>query len=100
MAHNPFNQELSNLFSLTTGDIANDLLTAENVRKIAIHGFVKQRLVEKNISLHSNTKTKKLKSLEPMYATEITVENQRSVTLKADRSFSTSGYSYGNWTRC
>eukprot|EP00745_Piridium_sociabile_P034091 TRINITY_DN5858_c0_g1_i7.p1 TRINITY_DN5858_c0_g1~~TRINITY_DN5858_c0_g1_i7.p1 ORF type:complete len:942 (+),score=252.29 TRINITY_DN5858_c0_g1_i7:556-3381(+) len=87
---NPFSGTSTDLISLTTGDVANDvvthdLLTAEETGKSVIAVFVQDRLVKKTTKFHDRLITKSLHTFESMYTLEVNVGKQKTVVLKADR---------------
>ncbi|KAL8586113.1 hypothetical protein ACOMHN_065076 [Nucella lapillus] len=87
---NPFAHPSPYLISLTTCDVArdvvkHDLLTAEETGKEVISEFVQKRFVLKETLFHDRIKTKKLCTLESMYTLEVNTGKEKIVAIKADR---------------
>ncbi|KAL8561204.1 hypothetical protein ACOMHN_029275 [Nucella lapillus] len=79
---NPFAHPSPDLISLTSCDVASDvvkhdLLTAEETGKEVISEFVQKR--------YDRIKTKKLCTLESMYTLEVNTGKEKTVAIKADR---------------
>ncbi|KAL8621266.1 hypothetical protein ACOMHN_008091 [Nucella lapillus] len=87
---NPFAHPSPDLISLTTCDVASDvvkhdLLTAEETGKEVISEFVQKRFVLKETLFHDRIKTKKLCTLESMYTLEVNTGKEKTVAIQADK---------------
>lgn len=83
-------RETENLVVITTGDVANedikkDLLGAEGIGKTIVTEFVKARLIKKDVKFHDSLKQQKLKTFETLYSVPVSLDNSKSVAIKADR---------------
>ena len=83
-------RQAENLVSVTTGDVASeeikhDLLGTEETGKTVIKEFVQHRLIKKDVKFHDSVKQKKLKTFETLYCVPVSLENNKTVTIKADR---------------
>ena len=80
----------TDLFAVTTGDVASaeikeDLLEAEETGKAAIKEFVNDRLVKKDVKFHDRIKLQKLKTFDTLYSVPVTIDNSKTISMKADR---------------
>lgn len=83
-------RQAENLGAVTTGDVANeemrhDLLGAEEIGKTIVKEFVQDRLIKKDVKFHDRVKQQKLKTFETLYCVPVSLDNNKTVTLKADR---------------
>ena len=80
----------TDLVAVTTGDVAiakikEDLLEAEETGKAAIKEFVNDRLVKKDVKFHDRIKLQKLKTFETLYSVPVIIDNNKAISMKADR---------------
>ena len=83
-------RETADLVAVTTGDVVtdeikSDLLEAEQRGKAAVKDFVKERLIKKETKFHDTIKQQKLKTFESLYAVNVRVGKEKTVSIKADR---------------
>ena len=83
-------RQVENLVPVTTGDVASDeirhdLLGAEEIGKTIVKEFVQDRLIKKDVKFHDRVKQQKLKTFEALYCVPVSLDNNKMVTLKADR---------------
>ena len=84
-------RQAENLVSVTTGDVASeeirhDLLGAEEIGKTIVKEFVQYRLIKKDVKFHDLVKqNRKLKPFKTLYCVPVSLDNNKTVTLKADR---------------
>lgn len=83
-------RETENLVVITTGDVASedikkDLLGAEGIGKTIVKEFVEARLIKKDVKFHDSLKQQKLKTFETLYSVPVSLDNSKSVAMKADR---------------
>ena len=83
-------RQAENLVSVTNGDVASeeirhDLLGAEEIGKTIVKELVQDRLIKKDVKFHDRVKQQKLKTFETLYCVPVSLDNNKTVTLKADR---------------
>lgn len=81
---------MENFVSVTTGDVASeeirhDLLGAEEIGKTIVKEFVQDMLIKKDIKFHDRVKRQKLKTFETLYCVRVSLDNNKTVIIKADR---------------
>ena len=75
---------------VTTGDVAieeikQDLLGAEEIGKTIVNEFVQVRLIKKEVKFHDSLKQQKLKTFETLYSVPVSLNKDKTVSIKADR---------------
>lgn len=75
---------------VTTGDVASeeikqDLLGAKQIGQKRLQQFVQHRLIKKDVKFHKSVKLQKLRTFETLYAVAVSLDNSKTVAIKADR---------------
>jgi hypothetical protein len=65
--------------------VKSDVLSAESIGKDLVNDFVNNRLIDHSAKFHDRITQRKLKTFEAVYSVSVSVEKQRSVSVKADR---------------